>query len=156
LNVLSTIGEAVKTALAGGTFNTAFDSIQRVYVPEYPELDPDTAGPYTQMILLVVGLEEKPDLFGENSTRVDCEHDLQIRVAMMKRITAGDVTSSAAVAEMDALSDIRQQVLDLLKTAAVTGATLKDISNSPAYDPAALDGNGVWVSVFALTYQTSR
>jgi hypothetical protein len=152
VNALSTIAAAVTMALRGAQLNPAPASIQRCYVPP----DYDTAAT-KELKLLVIAFDEDVDLNGPNSTRDGSDHGYSVKVAITKRVEAPDVTSEAALAELDALSDFREALIDFFKANTEMGnAALDSIKNSPAYDPATLDQKKVFVSVIALNYRTLR
>jgi hypothetical protein len=152
VSALSTIAAAVTTALEGATLGQTF-TVQRCYVPP----DYDTAAT-AALKLLVVGFEEDLDLHGPNTTRRQCDHVYGVKVAIVKRVAAGDVTAAAALAELDALDGVREAVIDRMKANRVMGdATLETLKNSPAaYDPATLDQKKTFVSVIAANYRMLR
>jgi hypothetical protein len=156
MNALSTIGAAVATLLTPAQLPAAAPqafTVQRCYVPP----DYETAAT-SELKLLVVTTEEDVDLHGPNRTRSQCDHVYTVKVAMVKRVTAGDVTAPEALAELDALSDFREALIDVLKANTTQGnATLETLKNAPAaYDPATLDTKKTFVSVIALTYRLLR
>jgi hypothetical protein len=153
VNALSTIAEAVKEALTGAPGLGAVYTVQRCYVPP----DYETAAS-EDLKLLVVAFEEDLDIHGPNATRVANDHVYGVKIAILKRVAAGDVTSEDALAELDALSDFRQNVIDFLKTNRVMGdAQLDSLTNAPAvYDPPALDQKKTFVSVIAAKYRMLR
>ena len=154
MNALSTIAAAVKTAIAGATLGQPF-TVERHYVPP----DYDTAAS-RDLKVLVIGSEEEVDLHGENATRDECEHDYGVKVAIVKRVNAADVTQPAALAELDGLSDVREALIDFLKANAnrvMGSARLMTLKNPPAaYDPATLDQKKTFVSIIAATYRRMR
>lgn len=152
MNALSTIAAAVKTALAGATLGQTF-TVERHYVPP----DYDTAAT-KELKLLVIGFEEELDIHGPNTTRAACDHVYGVKVAIVKRVTAPDVTKPEALAELDALSDVREAVIDLLKANRQMGNGLLDaLKNSPAaYDPPTLDQKKTFVSVIGANYRMLR
>jgi hypothetical protein len=154
MNALSTISEAVKTALKQATFAAATpDRVERVYAP--PDYD---ASATTELRVIVVAFEEDVDLFGQNTTREACDHVYTVKVAITKRVNAPDVTSPAALEELDRLSDFREQVIDFLKGNRDMGnGTLDTLANdSTAYNPAMLDQKKTFVSVITAKYRKLR
>jgi hypothetical protein len=155
MNQLSTIAAAVKTALdgvAGGGLGQAF-TVERCYVPP----DYDTAAT-NALKLLVIAFEEDLDIRGPNSTRKQCDHVYGVKLAIVKRVTAGDVTAPEALAELDGLSDFRESVIDFLKSnRQMANGQLDSMKNAPAaYDPPTLNEKSTFVSVIALNYRLLR
>lgn len=153
MNALSTIAAAVKSALAGASLGMT-PAVRRCYVP--PQYDTATT---SELRLLVIAPDEDVDLQGENTTRGQCDHLYTVQVGITKRITAADVTSEAALTELDALSDFRERVIDFLKLPANRAqgeATLDGLKNSPAYDVPILNEKKTFVSVITLTYRKLR
>lgn len=146
-NALTDIADGIKAELEAATLSQTF-TVQRVYVPTTP-LE-EMAG----VTLYVVGLDEKVILFGENTTRAFCEHQYTARIAIYAPASLSDT------AGLDALSDFRQEVIDLFKTnrtlAGVQGASLLELTNSPTYFPDALEGKGLFATVIQLVYRLIR
>lgn len=152
MNALSTITAAVAAAIDGATFTTPPDLVERVFVPDYGTED-------SRLVIQVCGLQETPDINGESSNRFECEHDYTVKAVIFKRVNAGNVTRSdpTTMAELDGLSDLREQLLDFLKnTRGMGDAFLKELTNAPVYDPVALDTRGVFASVITITYRMLR
>lgn len=152
MNALSTIAAAVTAGIDAATL-TPDPIVERHYVP--PDYDTTATN---ALKVIVIGLEEGVDL---NASRSLSAHDYGIRVAILKRIEAADVTAATALAELDALSDFRESVLDLLKSLDVADAELMTIKSVHAqgagtYDPATLDQKKTYVSVLSLTYRRLR
>jgi hypothetical protein len=151
MNALSTTAAAVKSALSTAPFGQSFKLVRCFAVPEYATMATN------ELRVLVIAFEEEPDIHGPNTTKKQCDHTYGVKVAIVKRVDAADVTSEAALPELDALSDFREAVIDFLKNNRVMGdATLDALKNSPAYDPPTLDKNKTYVSVIALTYRQLR
>jgi hypothetical protein len=151
MNQLSAIADAVVAEIESPGIEYAEFTVERVFVPLYAETEND-------LKLFVVGLAETPDL--TTRTRATIEHRYTIQVAILKRVDAGDRTGTEPVDELDELSDFREQVIDLLKSAktltAMPDAHLWDLSNPVAYEPAKLETEGVFTSVITLVYMLQR
>src|SRR4051794_21860762 len=110
MNALADIGDAVVSELTDTDWqdsDTPTFTAERVYVPRFSTTE-------TGLKMFVCGMAEKPDLFGEDGFRNVCSHDYTVQVAILKRVDAGDRTGTDPVAELDDLSDFREQVIDLL------------------------------------------
>lgn len=152
MNDLSTIAAAVASALQGATLGQSFTAERCYYPPDY-----STAATKTLKVL-VLGFDEDVDLYGENATRSTCDHLHGVRAVILKRINAGDVTSPAALPELDEISDFRAAVIAFFKANRLMGgAQLSALKNAPAaYDPPTLGEKNVFVSMILLTYRMQR
>lgn len=143
-NALSTIAEGVKTLLADATLSQSF-TVDRAYA--FPLQRETLDG----IKIVVAGGAEKIDLFGTNTTRAYCEHQYTVSVGIYAPATFDDLSG------LDALSDFRQEVIDLIKSnRTVGGASLIDVSNAPVYDPTTLEKEGVYLSVITIVYRLLR
>jgi hypothetical protein len=152
MNALSTIAEAVRASLQPLNLGQTF-TVERYFQPP----DYNTAAT-TELKICVVGFGETPNLDDEGNTRAKTWHTYTVKVAIVKRLDAADVTKPAAIDELDALSDVRESVLEYLEKNPVMGdARLVTLSNAPAaFDPATLNEKKTFASVISGDYRLQR
>lgn len=120
-------------------------SFTRTYLPEYDKVKQGAAARG-----FVVALDNGSI---ETATRGSVESLKTIKVAVCK-----PVSTATLDADMDALSAFMEELSDFIMGQAeqVAEGVLEGVSNSPAYDPALLSTNSLFLSTIVLTYRVQR
>jgi len=136
------IADAVVTALNAGSFSSGF-AAERQYVPRFD---------LKEMRDLHVTVVPR-SLVSENASRTLVKDDIEIDVAVQKKLT-GDIT-----AEGDALMQLVEEIAAHLRQTPLVGLTnvlLVRVANDPIYAPEHWDELRQFTSVLRLTYRTMR
>lgn len=143
MSVIMDVADAVAALLNGGSFSQEFTAV-RAYQPVY-----DLELLKTLRVSVLASGQEI-----EKGTRSDNDFDFAIDVGVQKK-----VASPLVKAELDALTDLVEELLDYLLGQALpaeVGVTLVSMANKPIYDPDHLQRKHVFTSVITATYTSYR
>lgn len=136
------IADAVVTVLNAGSFSSGFTA-QRKYVPRFD---------LKEMVDLHVTVVPR-SLVSENASRTLVKDDIEIDVAVQKKLS-GDL-----VAEGDALMQLAEEMAAHLRATPLAGlenVVLVKVANDPIYAPEHWDELRQFTSVLTLAYRTMR
>ena len=136
------IADAVVTALNGGSFSQDFTA-ERRYVPRFD---------LKEMVNLHVTVVPR-SLVSENASRTMVKDDIEIDVAVQKKLSGDMVT------EGDALMQLVEEMAAHLRATPLTGlvnVVLVRVANDPIYAAEHWDELRQFTSVLTLTYRTMR
>jgi len=138
-HVAVTVAEAVKDALNGHTFTTAFTAV-RTQLPEFKLADMGT---------LHVTVVPRSDA-SEGLTRDRDNHTIGVDVAVQQRLSEVNNTT------VDALLALVQEIADFLNRRAMGDAIWQTTVNDPVYAPEHLRELRQFTSVLKLSYRLVR
>ena len=140
------LAEAVKDAVAGGSFALAIDAATRAYKPEYSRSE------LTGKIKVTVawaGVLQSPAT--RNKTFDDIEIQIAVQTAVALQGAAADV-DQVDTTEVDGLVDLVQEIITLLRFTRQSDCSWLKSQNEPIYNPDRLS-QGIFESIITITYR---